>query len=170
MKRLFAILCCCSLPLLGSSCGYRLGGLVNGKMKNMKTYDVRMFRNATGYPHVAMQMTTAMGDVMQNDGTFRMANPSQSDFSISGTVKSVSPSSLITNPDDTYVSLQLELNVDVEYEITDRKTGKVIKTGTVIASGSYYNTAGNIQSSREIALAYATRKAAMKIVDELTLP
>lgn len=170
MKRLFAILCCCTLPVLSSSCGYKLGGLVNGQMRDMKTYDVCMFRNSTGYPHVAMQMTTAMGDVMQNDGTFRMAHPSQSDFSISGTVQSVTPSSLITNPDDTYVSLQVELNVSVAYEITNRKTGKVIKRGSVQASGSYYNTSGNIQTSREIALAYATRKAAMEIVDALTLP
>ena len=170
MKRLFALICCCTLPLLSSSCGYKLGGLVNAKMKDMKTYDVCMFRNSTGYPHVAMQMTTAMGDVMQNDGTFRMAHPSKSDFSISGTVTSVSASSLITNPDDTYVSVQLELTVQVKYEITDRKTGKLIKSGTVEADSSHFNTSGNIQSSREIALAYATRKAAMKIVDALTLP
>ena len=169
MKRVFSLLAC-ALPLLTASCGYQLGGLVNGKLEGMKTFDVTMFENQTTYPHVAMQMTTAMGDVMQNDGTFRMASPSKSDFSISGTVTSVSASSLITNPDDTYVSLQLELNVSVYYEITDRKTGKVIKSGTVQASGSYYNTSGNIQTSREIALAYATRKAAMKIVDELTLP
>lgn len=160
----------CTLLLLCSSCGYRLGGLVNSDMKDMKTFDVQMFRNYTGYPHVAMQMTTAVGDVMQSDGTFRMVSPSRSDFSISGAVSSVSASSLITNPDDTYVSLEVELTVNVQYQITNRKTGKVIKSGTVEADGSYFNVAGNVQSAREIALSYATRKAALKIVDELTLP
>lgn len=169
MKRFFSILAC-MLPLFTASCGYQLGGLVNGDMKDMKTFDVTMFENQTNYPLVAMQMTTALADALQSDGTFRMVAPSQSDFSVSGKVTSVSASSLTTNPDDTYLSLEIGLTVHVQYTITDRKTGKVIKTGTVSGQGSYFNTSGNAQSARESALSYATRLAADELVDALTLP
>ena len=83
MKRFFSILAC-TLPLFTASCGYQLGGLVNGDMKGMNTFDVTMFENQTNYPNVAMQMTTALADALQSDGTFRMVAPSQSDFSVSG--------------------------------------------------------------------------------------
>ncbi len=169
MKRFFSILAC-MLPLFTASCGYQLGGLVNGDMKDMKTFDVTMFENQTNYPLVAMQMTTALADALQSDGTFRMVAPSQSDFSVSGKVTSVSASSLTTNPDDTYLSLEIGLTVHVQYTITNRKTGKVIKTGTVSGQGSYFNTSGNAQSARESALSYATRLAADELVDALTLP
>lgn len=169
MKRFFSILAC-TLPLFTASCGYQLGGLVNGDMKGMETFDVTMFENQTNYPNVAMQMTTALADALQSDGTFRMVAPSQSDFSVSGKVTSVSASSLTTNPDDSYLSLEIGLTVHVQYTITDRKSGRVIKTGTVTGQGSYFNTSGNAQSARESALSYATRLAADELVDALTLP
>ena len=169
MKRVFSLLAC-ALPLLTASCGYQLGGLVNGKLEGMKTFDVTMFENQTTYPHVAMQMTTALADAMQSDGTFRMVSPSASDFTVSGKVRSVQASSLTTNPDDTYLSLEIGLEVHVDYIITERKTGNTIKHGTVTGKGSYFNTRGNVQSAREAALSYATRVAARVLVDELTLP
>lgn len=169
MKRVFSLLAC-ALPLLTASCGYQLGGLVNGKMEGMKTFDITMFENQTTYPHVAMQMTTALADAMQSDGTFTMAAPSASDFTVSGKVSRVQASSLTTNPDDTYLSLEIGLEVQVYYTITDRKTGRTIKTGHVVGKGSYFNTQGNVQSAREAALSYATRMAARVLVDELTLP
>ncbi|MBE6419663.1 MAG: hypothetical protein E7031_05970 [Akkermansiaceae bacterium] len=169
MKRLLSLIAI-SVPLLTASCGYKLGGLVSGDMKDMKTFDVTMFENYTNYPHVAMQMTTALADALQSDGTFRMVAPSQSDFSVSGKVTSVSASSLTTNPDDTYLSLEIGLTVHVDYSITDRKSGKVIKTGSVTGRGSYFNTPGNVQSARDAALSYATRLAAEELVDALTLP
>ncbi|MBR5213988.1 MAG: hypothetical protein IKV92_06975 [Akkermansia sp.] len=169
MKRVFSLLAC-ALPLLTASCGYQLGGLVNGKMEGMKTFDITMFENQTTYPHVAMQMTTALADAMQSDGTFKMDSASRCDFTVSGKVKSVQASSLTTNPDDTYLSLEIGLEVLVDYTITNRKTGLTIKSGTVRGKGSYFNTEGNVQSAREAALSYATRMAALVLVDELTLP
>lgn len=169
MKRILTLLAC-ALPLVTTSCGYKLGGLVNGDMEGMKTFDITMFENQTNYPHVAMQMTTALADAMQSDGTFRMVSPSKSDFTVSGKVTSVQARSLTTNPDDSYLSLEIGLEVHVAYTITDRKTGRTIKTGNVDGEGSYFNTPGNVQAAREAALSYAARLAAHELVDELTLP
>jgi len=157
------------LPLL-PSCMYHLGGLKSRDMEGMKTFCVDMFANQTTQPQVSMQMTTALADALQRDGTYRMASPDTCDFRVSGVVSSVSAYGLTTNPDDTYISSEIGLNVTVHYTITDCRTSKCIKTGIVRAEGSFFNTTGNIQQARDDALSYATRKAASDIVNQLTIP
>lgn len=158
------------LSLSLSACGYHLGGLKAAALKNMETYSVSMFENDTTYPQVAQQMTTALADAMQRDGTFRMVSPAQCDFTLSGRVLRVDMTSLRTDPDDTYLSSEIGLTVHVAYTVTDNKTGKEVSGGQVSGQGSYFNDIGNAQSARDAALSYATRKAASNVVDSLTLP
>lgn len=163
-------LCLCLAALALASCGYRLGGLKNGAMKDMETFCIDMFENRTVYPQISRQVTTALGDAVQRDGTFRMAPSSSADFCISGVVSRIGASSLRTNPDDSYLSSEVGLTIEVEYAITNQRTGKIIKKGRVHAEGSYFNDVGNIQSARDAALSYAARKAAEDVVEQLTLP
>ncbi len=161
----------CALPLLFfSGCGYHLGGLRCDALKNKDTFCVNMFANYTTQPNVAMQMTTALADRLQRDGSFRMASPSQCDFKVDGTVTRIQRNSLSTDSDDSYISSEIGLTVYVDYVVTDCRTNKVLKHGTTNADGSYYNSMGNMQSARESALSYATRKAADNIVYQLTIP
>lgn len=169
MKKLLSLLLC-AIPLMTASCGYKMGGLVNGSMHGLKTFDVAMFENHTVYPYAAVQMTSALADVMQSDGTFRMAAPSASDFCISGKVKSVRNRSLMTNPDDSYISSEIAVEVYVDYVVTNRKTGEVVKSGEARGEWGYFNTSGNAQSARETALSYAVRLAAQEVLNQLTLP
>ncbi len=152
------------------SCGYHLGGLRCNELKDMDTFCVNMFANHTVQPEVSSLMTTALGDALQRDGSFRMAAPAQSDFTIDGTVTSISRQSLSADPDDTYISLEIGMTVHVSYKVTETKSGKVLMAGTTKAQGSYFNNTGNIQSARSAALSYATRQAADKIVYQLTIP
>lgn len=170
MKKIFSSLLCVLAPVMLGSCGYQLGGLINGDMKGLKTFDITMFENQTVYPNIAFQVTTAVGDTMQKDGTFRMVSPTKADFTVSGKVTHVQASSLMTNPDDSYLSTEIGLQVYVDYTIVDRKKGEVVKSGTVNGSGSFYNTTGNVQSARENALSEAARAAAQNLLNELTIP
>ncbi len=161
--------CLLSLLLL-SSCGYHLGGLRCKPLKDMDTFCVNMFANHTTQPKVAMQMTTALADGLQRDGSFRMASPSECDFKIDGTVTRITRSSLIADWRDSYVSSEIGLAVHVTYVVTDARDGKVLMRGSTSADSSYFNTSGNVQSAVESALSYATRKAAENIVYQLTIP
>ncbi len=159
------------LPLLAlSGCGYHLGGLRATALKDKDSFCVNMFANYTTQPMVAMQMTTALADALQRDGAFRMASPSDCDFRIDGAVTSIHRESLRTDSDDTYVSAEIGLVVHVSYKVTDCDTGKVLMEGTTQATGSYFNDVGSVQSARDAALSYATRKASDKIVIDLTIP
>ncbi len=166
-----SLLSLCALPLLlFSGCGYHLGGLRCDALKDKDTFCVNMFANHTTQPNVSIQLTTALADSLQRDGSFRMATPSECDFVIDGVVTRVMRESLSTDWRDSCISREIALIVYVSYVVTDPKSGKVLLRGTTHAEGSYFNTTGNIQSARESALSYAARKAAENIVYRLTIP
>lgn len=153
------------------SCGYHLGGFHRASMDGMHTFSVEMFGNETLYPNVSMQVTTAVTDSLQRDGTFRLASPDECDFIVSGTVTDVSAQGLRTNAGDTYLSSEIGLTVHVSYVITNRRTGRSIMRSRTSAQGSYFNdTTGNVQTARDSALSYATRQVADLIVQALSLP
>lgn len=155
-------------PLTLASCGYTLGGFASPQMEGMKTFSVNMFENHTVYPNVAMQVTSAVGNSMQTDGTFTMAPSSTADFTISGTVRDVDYDRLLVDWRDSYQSLEVAVRVQVDYSIVDNKTGKTISSGTLSASGSFFNTGGNTQLGRDAALSYAARKVGDQLVSRLT--
>ncbi len=161
---------CALLLSLLPGCGYHLGGLRCNALKDKETFCVNMFANYTTQPGVSMQMTTALADLLQRDGSFRMASPSECDFKVDGTVTSIGLNSLTADSRDSYISTEIGLKVNVSYVVTDGRTSKVLMRGSTTAQGSYFNTSGNVQSARESALSYATRKAAENIVYQLTIP
>lgn len=169
MKRYLLLLLVSAALLL--SCGYRLGGLHKSSMKGLKTCSVDMFGNQTLFPSAAMQVTTAVADALQRDGSFRLAPADKSDFTVRGVVSSVNGVGLRTDAGDTYLSSEVGLIVNVRYTITNNHTGKVIINSAVSGEGSYFNdSTGNAQTARESALSYATRRAAELLVQAITLP
>lgn len=161
----------CLIPVLSavllSSCGYHFEGGKPVAMQNMKTFCVEMFDNDTEVPGAAVQMTTALTDAVQRDGTYTLASRDSADFRISGTVNKVIRNSLSNDYLDAYRSLEIAVNVQVNYVVTDNRTGKVIGRATVSGNGSYFNDAGNVQSSMESALSFATRRAAEAVVNNI---
>lgn len=170
MKMRFFQLLAVLLPVCFSACGYHVGGLKNKRMQGMDTFCINMFENHTTYADVSRQMTTALADALQRDGTFRLVTRSRSDFYITGAVTQVVASSLRTDSWDSYLSKEVGLTVWVSYRVIDSKTQETVIQASTSVSSSYFTEIGNTQSSRDAALSYATRKAANNIVDSLTLP
>ncbi len=139
-------------------------------MKNMNTFCVEMFQNNTVQPSLGMLVTSAVGDTLQSDGTYRMAPRKEADFILKGTVTHTKRDSLRTSSYDTYVSSEIGITVYVDYEVIDRRTGKVVKKGSEEASGNYFNQDVNTVSAMDSALSYASRQVAEEIVFDLTAP
>ncbi len=169
MKRLL----CLGLGLLTlslGSCGYHAGGLVNKKLEGVKTFYVSMFDNFTTYPTAGMLATSAIGNSLQTDGTFKMASPGTADVEISGAVTNVTIEQSLVDWQDTHLSLEFRITMQVDYKVKRISDGKVIKEGCVTGDGSYYNTGGNVQAGRDAALSYAARNVAEEIVASFTMP
>lgn len=159
-----------ALALTVSSCGYRLGGLKPKCLEGKESAFVEVFGNHTTQPGLAVQFTTAMADSLQRDGTYRLEAASRADFIICGEVMDIKRSSLRTNPYDSYLSSEVGLTVTVDYELIDRKSGKVLKSGSVKGTGSNLSTSGNVQGAVDNALASAARQAAENLVTNITMP
>lgn len=161
---------CLSVLLLLGSCGYHVGAFRSPRMGINRTFCVNMFENTSFYPMAGMQMTSALTDALQSDGSFRMAPRGNSDVTVSGKVVSVVATSLRTNALDSYVSDEVNLTVTVEYQVTENSTGKVLMKGAVQESASCANQIGNVQSARDDAVAWAVRQAADRIVANMSTP
>lgn len=151
-----------------SSCGYHLGGIKPASMQNYNTFCVEMFENQTVQPNVSMLMTTAVANTLQSDGTYRMAPRSEADFIVKGVVSNIVRTSLSTDTNDTYVSSEIGLEVHVDYQVVERKTGRVIRNLETQATGSYFNKGVNTVSAMDTALSYAARQIADNITLNLT--
>lgn len=167
MKLVHSFLACLAAAAV-SACGYHLGGIKPDNMRHMNTFAVEMFENNTVQPNVGMLMTTAMANALQSDGTYRMSSRAEADFIVKGVVTHIDRESLITNTEDTYVSRQIGLTVCVDYQVIDRKTGKVLRAGDTNGSGSYFNQGVNTVAAMDTALSYATRCVADSITLNLT--
>lgn len=167
MNKTLVIISLLASLLLPACSGYHLGGVPAAPMVGMKTYAVSMFANKTGYPDVAMLLTTALGNTMQSDGTFSIAPSSEADFIISGSVDDVRFSQSMRDWRDTELSFEVDVTVSASYTVIQRSTGKTLTSGTVSGSGSYFTASGNTFAGRESAFSYATRNAASDIVSRL---
>lgn len=150
-----------------ASCGYHLGGMKAPAMENMNTFCVDVFANETVHPNAGMLMTTAMANTLQSDGTFRMAPRKDADFVVKGSVRKIERESMITNTEDTYISTQIGVRVEVDYQIVDMKSGRVLISARESEDGNFFNEVGNTESALEAAISYATRRIADEISTSL---
>lgn len=158
--------------LLLSACSslYHMGGLKPASMQELNTFSVEMFANHSTQPTAGMLLTTAVTDSLQRDGTYRLASSSLADFTVSGEIMNLSRESLLTDPDDTYLSREVGVTMHVRYTVRNNRTGAVIMQREATGQGSYFTDAGNQQSAVDSALSYAARNAAEDITNDLTTP
>lgn len=167
MKRIISILVGVVAASL-CSCGYHLGGIKPDNMQNMNTFCVDVFENNTVQPAAGMLMTSAMTNALQSDGTYKLASRSEADFIVSGAVTQIERDSIMTSSEDSYVSKQLQIEVHVKYNVTDRRTGKKLSASEIEERADFFNSIGSTQNSMEVALSYALRRAADSITLLLT--
>lgn len=156
--------------VLPTSCGYRAGGYQPAVLQGKNTAFVEVFANHTIQPMLSTQTTAAVCDLLQRDGTYKLASPRKADIIIRGNVVDITRSSLRTNPYDSYLSSEVQLTVRVNYQVLDRKTGKILMNGSVSGQGSNLSTTGNVQGAVDNALNSAAIRAAEALVTNLTMP
>lgn len=170
-NKIFLMLCGMAAVVVGgTSCGYRAGGYKPAILKDKETAFVEVFSNHTIQPMLSSQTTAAVCDMLQRDGTYRLASPQKADIIIKGNINNISRSSLRTNPYDSYLSSEVQLTVQMNYQVVDRKSGKLLMRGSVYGSGSNLSTTGNVQGAVDNALNSAAIRAAEALVTNLTMP
>ncbi|MFI3243305.1 MAG: LPS assembly lipoprotein LptE [Akkermansia sp.] len=146
-----------------SSCGYHLDGVKAVPLEHMDTFSVRMFENNSLEVQAGVLVTNAITDMVQRDGTYKLASSGDCDFRIEGKISNISFQSLQVKSSNTYISTELDLVLTVHYRIVETKTNETLMSRTLTKRASFYNEETNTQMARDNAISYAARKLAEDI-------
>ncbi len=156
------------LALALTSCaGYQLGGAKPPSLAGVKTISIPMFVNGTLHPRAEALATSAVADAIVQDGTYRLAETSQADAILEGTLTTIDYSILRSSRLDTRLAEELTNSVRIEWKLLDaRDPTKVLATGASDGTSSFFLDS-NLQTARQNALPDALRRASQGVVANL---
>jgi uncharacterized protein YgbK (DUF1537 family) len=165
MRVLKFFLPCLAALLLDGCAGYHLGP-VNGVEAGAKTVEVQPFNNQTLQPRFGDDLTQALREQFQADGTYRLATASRGDLVISGTIRHYDRSGLGYLNADASTPQNFRVAATVHVVVRDRATGKAVLDRDV-KGHTLVNVGSDFASSERQALPTLATDIAKNIVSLL---
>jgi hypothetical protein len=136
--------------LLAFGCaGYHVGPVTK---RNFQSIAVPMFRNTTLHPQLEAQISNAIIQRLQQDGSLRIESEPRADVVLKGSITRYSRQSLRSLRTDTRAPREYEITVTVRVEATDRRTGETVLKSTEVEGKSDVFISEDQQSAEEQAL------------------
>ena len=114
-----------ALFFLSGCAGYRLGS-VNGDVAGEKTVEVLPFNNQTLQPRLGDDVTQAVREKFQADGTYRLATSEPGDLVVSGVIVKYNREGLGYLNQDSSTMQNYRVGITVHVTVRDRVAGKVV--------------------------------------------
>jgi hypothetical protein len=136
--------------LLAFGCaGYHVGPVTK---RNFKSIAVPMFRNTTLHPQIEAQISNAIIQRLQQDGSLRIESEPRADVVLKGSITRYNRQALRSLHTDTRVPREYEITITVRFEATDRRTGETVLRLTEVEGKSDVFIGEDQQSAEEQAL------------------
>jgi hypothetical protein len=149
------------IGLLAFGCaGYRIGPVTK---RNFNSIAVPMFRNTTLVPQIEAQVSNAVIQRLQQDGSLRIESESQADVILKGTITKYYRQPLRSLRTDTGVPREYRISITVRVVATDRRTGETVLKSTELDGQSDVFIGEDQQSSEEQALPLIADDVAKRI-------
>jgi hypothetical protein len=129
--------------------GYHIGPVTKVSYKSIA---VPMFRNMTLRPQIEAQISNAVIQRLQQDGSLRIESRSNADVILTGSVTKYFREALRSLRTDTGVPREYEITITVRVEATDRRTGETVLKSTEVEGKTDVFIGEDQQSSEEQAL------------------
>ena len=156
------------LLLLAACAGYHLGSAKPAALTHVKTIAVPMFANDTLHPKAETLATSAVANAFTNDGTYRIADSSQADAILEGSIKTISYDPLRGSRLNTLHPEELLTTITLEWTLKDAKNPiKILAKGSSSGSSQLF-VDSNLQTARNNALPNAFERAGEALVSRLT--
>jgi hypothetical protein len=110
--------------LLAGCAGYHLGS-VNGDVAGEKSVQIMPFVNNTLQPRLNDDITQALRERLQSDGTYRLATGEPGDLVVSGVIRSYERQGLGYLNQDSSTTQNYLVTVTVHVTVRDRVSGKL---------------------------------------------
>jgi outer membrane lipopolysaccharide assembly protein LptE/RlpB len=160
-----------ALALSTAACGYHLGGQGDLIPKNVKTIAIPKFSNGTVQYQVASLLTADVVREFHSRTHYTITTkPETADAVLTGGVVRLDVLGGITTDPVTNRATSSQLVLNVQFTLTDRKTGKVIYTRTGYEFRARYEISTNLPTYLDEstpALKRVTRDAAAGIVTSI---
>jgi len=169
MKR--ALLCLISSAAIAgclvSCAGYELGGRKPDSLAGVERIAVPMFANATQHPRAEALATSAVGQALTRDGTYRISSVGQADAVLEGVLKSIDYSTVRGTRLDTLLAEEFNNTVTLEWQLRDaRDPTRILARGNAAGSSQVFRDS-NLQTARNNALNDALENAAEALVSRI---
>jgi hypothetical protein len=157
-----------AIALAATSCtGYQLGGAKPAVLRNVKNITIPMFHNDTLHPRAEALATSAAGDAVVLDGTYKITSLDKADAVLAGTVHTIDYTALRTTRLDTLRPEELQNTVTLTWTLKDaRDPTKVLASGVSTGTSRFF-VDSNLQTSRNNALPDALQRASEAMVSRI---
>ncbi len=145
--------------------GYHLGTDKPGRLLDVNTLAVPVFKNKTLEPRSSVLVTNAVVSALQLDGTYRLVDTSLADATLHGTIRRIERRQLRSSRINTLKTRELEIKLIVEFTIEDR-SGAVLMKGEADGSTNVFLDP-NFQLSERQAIDDAAQRCAQDIVSRV---
>jgi hypothetical protein len=166
MRVLKFILPALAAVLLSGCAGYHLGP-VNGVVAGEKTVQVKPFNNQTLQPRLGDDVTQAVRERIQTDGTYRLATSEEGDLVVNGVIRSYQRVGLGNLNQDASTMQNYRVDVVAHVTVTDRVTGKLLLDREV-KGHTLVNVGPDFASSERQAAPLLAASLAQNITELLT--
>ena len=129
--------------------GYHVGPVTK---RNFNSIAVPVFRNATLHPQVEAQISNAVIQRLQQDGSLRIESERRADVVLKGSITKYERQALRSLRTDTGSPREYEITITVRVEATDRRTGETVLKSTELEGKSDVFIGEDQQSAEEQAL------------------
>ncbi len=149
--------------LLAGCAGYHVGPVKPSYLKGVNTIAVPSFKNETLVARLEVMLANSVISQMQTDGTFEVGSVNSSDAILEGVVLGLERHPARSLRGNVLATTEFDLDMKVEYVLTDRRTGKVLARRSVTGRTSFF-VGGDVQQDQQQALPLAAADAARQIV------
>jgi hypothetical protein len=152
--------------LLAGCAGYHLGS-VNGDVAGEKSVQIMPFVNNTLQPRLNDDITQALRERLQSDGTYRLATSDPGDLIVRGVIRSYDREGLGYLNQDSSTTQNYLVTVTVHVTVLDRVSGK-LRLDRDVKGHTLINVGPDFASSERQAAPLLAANLAQNITELLT--
>lgn len=164
MKRL--ALFAAAFALCGCA-GYRLGPAKPDFLKDVHSIAVPAFRNDTLEPRLEVLVTDTVIKQLQQDGTYKITSEANADAVLNATIEKIQRNPARSVRGNVLLTREFNLTITLRFQFTDRASGRVLDSGSLVGTTSFF-VGSDLEQNERQAIPLAAEQVAVRLTSQLT--
>ena len=136
-------------------------------MRSVRTLSVPSFKNNSYEPRLEVLFADTLVKRLQQDGTYQIVNSNQADAILNCTISKIENHALRSVQNNVLATSEFGISANIDYEVTDQKTGAVLMRGKTIGRSSYFS-GNDLNTTQRQALSNVASDAANNLTGIVT--